>query len=350
MITNKKKIWLDLVNSPQVLFFEPIIKELRRCGYNVIITTKDCLHVCNLADRMNLQYRCIGRHFGKNKILKLIRMFIRVIQLIPIAIKEKPSLALSYGSRDQLILTSILHIPSVLITDYEYSQFLPLNVALLIVPEVIPEDVFRNFYKSIIKHPGIKEDVYVPFFKPDSRIKKELKLNDNNIVITIRPPATEAHYHNPQSEKIFNAVINHFTCIPNIQMVILPRYPKQATIIKKRWLEEYNNAKIIVPDRTIDGLNLIWYSDLVVSGGGTMNREATALGVPVYSIYQGKIGAVDQYLVDTGRLVLIESVDDIKDKIKVIRRKRSEKIEKTKSDALVTIVNSIINIIEDKSV
>ena len=41
-------------------------------------------------------------------------------------------------------------------------------------------------------------------------------------------------------------------------------------------------------------------ADALVSAGGTMNREAAVLGTPVWSIFEGPLGAVDELLVARG--------------------------------------------------
>ena len=105
---------------------------------------------------------------------------------------------------------------------------------------------------------------------------------------------------------------------------------------------------MIIPEKPVDGLNLIWFSDLVISGGGTMNREAAALGVPVYSLFRGKIGAVDQYLAEKGRLILLESTNDVRDKIIFERWDRPAKSNNGNRPALKSIVNSIVKIMESK--
>jgi len=162
-------------------------------------------------------------------------------------------------------LARILGIQSVLIYDYEHAKSLPFfQPKWLIEPEVI-SDSNKEF---VFKYPGIKEDVYVPDFNPDAGIKKDIGIADKNLVVTIRPPAVEAHYHNPESEQLFKAVINHLGQIDNVQMVLLPRYKKQEIWIKNMWPEMYSSRKIIIPDRVVNGLNLLWHSDLVISGGG----------------------------------------------------------------------------------
>jgi uncharacterized protein len=101
-----------------------------------------------------------------------------------------------------------------------------------------------------------------------------------------------------------------------------------------------------IPGRIVNGLNLIWHSDFVISAGGTMNREAAALGVPVYSVFRGRIGSVDQYLANRGRLVLLESVEDVRTKIVIARRHRPDRPETRADTILHCIVEQIIAIMD----
>ena len=243
-----------------------------------------------------------------------------------------------------MLLSSFLRIPTVLMFDYEYVYNLPFVRPILgIAPEVIddPKNA-RNFERGLCGYRGLKEDVYVASFNPDPSFLKTLDLNEDDILATIRPPATEAHYHNPESEKLFYEVVEFLGSIPDLRMVILPRNEKtQRAMIYATWSRWCEERKIVVPNKAVDGLNLVWYSDLVVSGGGTMNREAAALGVPVYSIFRGKIGAVDHYLAEKRRLTLIETVDDVRAKIRPIRRCKEKMTDFSDRTALKDIMDAI---------
>ena len=345
--SGKKKIWIDLDNSPHVPFFKPIIEELNNHGYQVMLTARDCFQTCGLADLFHLEYKRIGKHYGRHKIIKVAGLVFRAFQLMPAVRREKPDLALSHGSRAQLISAAMLGIPSVVIFDYEYATMLPLaQPKWVVVPEIIPDNAIKLPRERIYKYPGIKEDVYVPNFRPDFSVKRKLGLNEEDIVVTIRPPATEAHYHNPHSEELFETTINFLGNRENTRLVLLPRNEKQEDKVRKMWPEFCSNSKIIIPEHVIDGLNLMWYSDLVISGGGTMNREAAALGVPVYSIFRGKIGAVDQYLANNGRLILLENLEDVKTKVILERWQRPESMDHGNNATLQSIVASIISVIE----
>jgi uncharacterized protein len=341
-----KKIWIDLDNSPHVPFFAPIIEELERRGYSFVLTARDCFQVCALADLFHLKYRRIGRHYGKNKAMKILGTMYRALQLLPIAWQEKPDLVMSHGSRSQLLAATMAKVRSLLILDYEFARPLPgLTPTWVMFPEMIPDSAVQFDGGSTLKYPGIKEDVYVPRFRPDRSILNQLGLIGDEVLITVRPPATEAHYHNPESEELFQAVMELVERARGVKAVLLPRNAKQGETIRANWPEMFSTGKVIIPGDAVDGLNLIWHSDLVISGGGTMNREAAALGVPVYSIFRGKIGAVDRYLADAGRLILLESVESVGSRILLQRRQRPVAPRAANSPALDKIVNDVIAII-----
>ena len=345
----EKTIWIDLDNSPHVPFFKPIIGELKKRGHEVVVTARDCFQVCGLADLMGVEYTKVGRHYGKHLLLKGAGLVIRSLQLMPTILKKKPDIALSHGSRSQVMISMMYRIPSVVIGDYEHVQAV-IRPTYVITPELIPDSGAKYYRKSLFKYPGIKEDVYVPDFRPDPSILKELGIRDGELVVTVRPPATEAHYYHAESGHLFEATVNFLGQQENIRMVMLPRNEKKQTAwVKDNWAEWCSSGKIIFPEHVVDGLNLIWHSDLVISGGGTMNREAAALGVPVYSIFRGTIGAVDRYLSDSGRLVLLESVEDLPKKISLNKRDPSGQPETAERKALHAIVNHIETILKEET-
>lgn len=345
----KKKVWIDLDNSPHIPFFKPIIEQLEQRGYEVVLTARDGFQTCELADLARFRYQRIGRHFGKHMVLKVAGLIIRSLQLVPFVWREKPNLAVSHGSRSQHLTSFLLRLPVVSILDYEHAKIMSLvNFVRIIVPDVIPTEAVPIAPERILKYPGIKEDVYVAGFAPDPTLLGEIGIGKDKIVISIRPPATEAHYRSVESEALFDETIEFLAEQKDACLVILPRNHSQMEWISYRWPQLCREGKIIFPKKAVDGLNLIWWSDLVISGGGTMNREAAALGVPVYSIFRGKTGAVDRYLAECGRLSLIESPDDLRKKIKVERRQRSGDPRFTNSKALGTIVRGIVSVLEVK--
>jgi len=347
--SRRKRIWIDLDNTPHVPFFRPIIRELRERDWDVLVTVRDAFQACELADRYGMSYIKVGSHHGKNKLLKLAGLIYRTLQMIPVVAKDRPVLAVSHGSRSQIMLANLLDIPSVLIEDYEFARFLPImRPRWAIAPELIPGDTLPADIRRVLKYPGIKEDVYVPFFKPDAGILKALGIVNGDIVATVRPPATEAHYHNPESEELFHVAVEKLLAHPNVRIILLPRNQRQAEWIRKKWPGWFLNGRVIVPGHVVDGLNVLWHSDLVISGGGTMNREAAALGVPVYSIFRGKIGAVDRHLAQSHRLTLIESVEDLDRKLRIERREKGTSQFDGGLASLRCIVDHIVALAEQR--
>lgn len=319
----KPKLWIDLDNTPHVPLFEPILEELMARGFPLFVTARDAFQVCELADKQALGYLKVGRHYGKNSLLKATGLLYRSLQLANLVLKEKPQLAISHGARSQLLLSNWLRIPSILMEDYEYSKFpVMMRPLWVIAPDVIPDDILPSHNGHVRKYRGIKEDIYAWRFRPNSKVLDDLGIDHSSLVITVRPPATEAHYHNRDSEALFRRFMTRASQTPTARVVLLPRNSRQKELIRKQSPEWFRNDKTIVPEGALEGLNLLWHSDLVVSGGGTMNREAAALGVPVYSIFRGTIGAVDRSLRAQGKLMLIETGANVDNDIKMVKRDR----------------------------
>jgi predicted glycosyltransferase len=347
-----KKIWIDLENSPHVPFFKPIMEELEKRGHSVVLTARDCFQVCELADLFHMKYKRIGHHYGKHTLAKLTGLVVRVLQMAPTVLREKPDLAISHGSRSLFLLSSLLRIPTLTIFDYEHTAWISgFKPSWAMAPEIVPQESIGSRGHGVgrlLRYPGIKEDVYAPSFKPDPKIREKLGVGASALLVTIRPPANEAHYHNPESEKLLDAVFDLFSHQPDSKVILVPRTPKQGAEIRQKWPQLFEREQMSIPEHVVDGLDLIWTSDLVISGGGTMNREAAALGVPVYSIFRGTIGAVDHYLAEHGRLVLLESPADVRNKLKIERRIHSARPQMAVSKTLQAIVDNITLVLESK--
>ena len=343
----QKKIWIDLDNSPHVPFFKPIIEELQNRGHQIFLTGRNSYQVCELVDLNRLPCKVIGGHWGKHKVLKMMGTCMRAARLVPIVLKAKPDLAVSHGSRAQLIVGSTLRIPTILMYDYEFTAGVGFfHPDWIFVPHCLPSPGDFETRNRLLKYPGLKEDVYVSRNRLDGSARGQLGLPPNGIVVTMRPPATEAHYHNAEGEVLFDAALKLLLHRPDVRIILLPRNDRQAKTLRQVWKEAITERRIVIPDHAVNGLDLIWSSDLVISGGGTMNREAAALGVPVYSIFRGRIGGVDKHLAATGRLVILESVKDVQTKIRVIRNDPATRHSIGPSPALQSIVEGIASIAE----
>jgi predicted glycosyltransferase len=344
--TSGARIWIDLDNTPHVPFFKPIIRELERRGHTVGLSARDAFQVFELANAMGLEFTGIGRHYGKNAAKKVFGLAWRSVQLAPFFLRLRPHLAVSHGSRSQILLSNLCRVPTVLIMDYEHARMVsPARPRWMIVPHALdgqklPADGDRvRFYR------GIKEDVYAPEFRPDPALFEQLGLPRDEIIITVRPPANEAHYYRPESDELLVELMTRITQTPRVRAVLLPRNRVQESVLKAGHSEWFAGGKTIVPPRAVNGLDLLWLSDLAVSGGGTMNREAAALGVPAYSIFRGTVGAVDLKLEEEGRLTMVRDAREIWTAIDFVPRDKSRTPDSRLRDALGDIVDNIEEII-----
>lgn len=341
-----KKIWIDLDNSPHVPFFEPIIAELKTRGYAVVVTARDRFQVSELATMHNIAHELIGSQYGKNKFVKMFGLCCRALQLVPFMKREEPDLAVSHGSRSQAMAAKLAGIPVLTMFDYEHAKDIPfLDYDSFITPEVIPSGVIQVSYRYHGTYPGIKEDAYVPRFRPTAGLLEELGIDSDRVVVLIRPPATDAHYQSPKSAVLFRQVMDFVAANPETAMILLPRNRQQDALVRELWPGLIKTGKLVIPEKALDGLNLIWHSDLVISGGGTMNREAAALGVPVYSIFKGESCYVDRYLSSSGRMTLIGSAEDLCTKVRLEKWQRPQSPGKRDNSTLLAIVDELEKIV-----
>jgi predicted glycosyltransferase len=325
------QIWADFENSPHVLILKPIIEELRSRGHQVILTARDCSQTLELAQLFQLHVNRISRHHGKRTIMKLLGHISRIGRLILFIRNKGISVAVSHGSRSQIIAAGLLKIPAFVMWDYEHASLSVIHhyIDQLAVPDVISPEILDHKIcpGKIVNYHGIKENIYVGELLNKSTSLNGLHIDPEKILITMRPPAVDAHYHHHEdgSETLFYEALQHFSKVSDAIIVILARNKNQQQEIKKFIQKNGQSKNIMFPDHAINGLSLIWNSDLVISGGGTMNREAAVLGVPVYSIFGGKLGAVDRHLQQTGRLKSIKTIEDLK-AIKLLKRQHDENL------------------------
>jgi hypothetical protein len=241
----------------------------------------------------------------------------RTGQLYAFARNRGFELAICHGSRAQMLAATLLRIPVILMFDYEGSKGIPLadhflNIRRCLVPEALENSHLANKgidLNKVYKYPGIKEDVYLFDFRPDPDALRLLGLDPAKVIVVMRPPASQAHYHNPKADTIYEALLRRFAREADTQVVLLARTAQQKELAVSIYRQ--GRGVLTLPEAVLNGLDLLWQADLVISGGGTMVREGAGLGVPAYSIFCGPTPDVDRYLVSQGRLTFVRDVDDI---------------------------------------
>jgi predicted glycosyltransferase len=300
------RVWIDFTNSPHVLVLRPVIDDLRARGHDVEVTARDFAQTLQLCERFGIQHTVIGRHRGSSVAAKAAGLASRSLQLARWARRKRFDIALGHGSNDVTVAAALLRIPSSTTFDYEWAAVQhAVNCRLaraVVVPDVIPaERLYRYGARGKIRaYEGLKEEYYLSDFEPDPAVLGELGVDPARPIVVLRTPPVVSLYHRFEND-LFSHVLER---VREQQAVVLPRTEAQQAELQRAggW---------IVPPRAIDAQSLIAYSDLVVSAGGTMNREAVALGTPVYTIFEGRLGAVDERLIADGRLRRLERVDEV---------------------------------------
>jgi predicted glycosyltransferase len=299
------RVWVDLTNSPHVLVLRPIVAALRAQGHEVEITARDFAQTLGLLQRFGIEHTEVGRHRGGRLAAKGVGLLSRSSALARWGRGRGFDLALGHGSNDVTVAARLLRIPCSTMFDYEWATVQhTVNCRLaqtVVVPEAIPPERLARYGATgkIAAYPGLKEEYYLADFEPDPAVLTELGLDPAEPIAIVRTPPAVSLYHRFEND-VLGAVLER---LRGSQTVVLPRTPQQRA--------ELRDSGFVVPERAIDAQSLIAYADLVVSAGGTMNREAVALGTPVWTTFQGRLGAVDEQLIADGRLRALTSADEV---------------------------------------
>jgi predicted glycosyltransferase len=300
------KVWVDFTNSPHVLVLAPIIRRLQRQGHEVQVTARDFAQTLALCDRLGIGYYPIGSHRGASRIDKGRGLIDRSLQLFNFARRRHFDLAFGHGSNDITVAARMLGIPCSTMFDYEWATVQHnVNCRLaqaVVVPDAIPVDRFARYGATdkLERYPGLKEEYYLYDFEPDPGILAELGLDRTLPITVVRTPPAVSLYHRFEND-LFGQVLER---LRGSQAVVFPRTKAQREQLNR-------DGGFLIPDRAIDAQSLIAYADLVVSAGGTMNREAVALGTPVFTVFEGRLGAVDERLIADGRLRRLVSPEEV---------------------------------------
>ncbi|OFW53403.1 MAG: hypothetical protein A2146_02585 [Actinobacteria bacterium RBG_16_67_10] len=307
------RVWIDVSNSPQVPFFRPLIALLEERRHDVQVTTRDYAQTLELLRLHGIQHSVVGPgHGGAGAIGKGRAMAGRVRSLRRFAKNEGFDVALSHASHELPLVARSLGIPSAYAFDYEFARVqhgLGCRAARrVVVPEAIPQDRLDRLGAStrkVRRYPGLKEEYYLHASEPDEAVLEELGLDRDRVLVVVRTPPEVSLYHR-HGNPLVTDVLQRLGRDQDVQAVVLPRTEEQ-----RRAITGLDLPSLVLPTTAVDAQSLVALSDVVVSAGGTMNREAVALGVPVYTTFAGRLGAVDEALIAEGRLRPLTSADDL---------------------------------------
>jgi len=298
------RIWIDITAPAHVLVFRPLIALLRGRGDEVEITSRDYAQTIQLLELHGIEAEILGRHGGRSRLGKARSLFSRLHALRSWAGSRGFDAALAHGSHELTMTARRLGIPSATTFDYEFAwlqhQLGCRAATRVVVPEAIPPERLERYgvhAPKLRRYPGLKEEYYLADFEPDPAALRHWEIDPARTLVVVRTPPDVSLYHR-RSNPLFPQVLDHLGRNESVHAIVIPRTPEQRDYVRGLGL-----PSVLVPDQAVDGQSLIALADLVVSAGGTMNREAVALGVQVYTTYGGRLGGVDEMLIREGRLI-----------------------------------------------
>jgi predicted glycosyltransferase len=300
------KVWADMTAAAHPLVLRPVIERLEAQGHEVYITAREYGQTLGILDRLGMSYTTVGSHGGGSALGKGWALADRSARLARLTWQRRPDLGIAHGSVDLAVVAAAFRLPTAQMQDYEFAGLqrqISFRVARrVLVPDSIPVERMAKIgakEAKLVRYPGLKEEYYLDGFEPDPAVIAELGLDREKVLVVVRPPPETSEYH--ARNDLYGAVIDRLVAAPEAQAVVIPRTERQGAEAR-----EIGAANLFVPDRAIDAQSLIAFADLVVSAGGTMNREAVALGTPVFTTFTGAMGGVDEALIAAGRLQVLE--------------------------------------------
>jgi len=306
------RVWADLTNTAHVVVLQPLIELLERRGHEVAITARPLSHTVELLDDWGHSYTVIGEYGGATRLGKIRAAASRIPDLIGFGRRGRFDYGLGHASIDLPPACRVLRIPNTTMFDYEWATTQHHVICRLatrvLVPDAIPAERLRRYGAKppkLIRFPGLKEEYYLADFEPDPSVLEQLGLNRERPLCVVRTAPSYALYlggsENPLLQPLIRRVAEGDT-----QVVVLARNEQQRAVVNELGLPD-----VVVPTRAVDGRSLVAFADVLVSAGGTMNREAAVLGTPVWSIFEGRLGAVDEMLVEQGRLRILDDPSEV---------------------------------------
>jgi len=297
------KVWVDFTASAHPLVFRPLVRLLEQQGHQVEITARDYAQTLQLIESHGMTATVIGQHGGRSSLGKARQLRSRLAALRAWARPRDFDLALAHGSHELTMTARRLGIPSSTTFDYEWAwlqhQLGCRAATRVVVPDAIPPERLARYHAvppKLQQYPGLKEEYYLSDLEPDLAVPAAFGIEAGRVLVVLRPPPDVSLYHR-HSNPLFPQTLEHLGRRDDVHAFVIPRTDEQRDFVRSLEL-----PSVIVPEQAVDAQSLIALADLVVSAGGTMNREAAALGVPVYTTYGGRLGGVDEELIRAGRL------------------------------------------------
>jgi predicted glycosyltransferase len=307
------RVWVDFTNTAHVIILRPLVELLERAGHDVVLTARPLSHTLQLLDDWGHPYTALGRYGGASRLGKARAAGVRLPQMLAFGARRHFDCALAHGSTDLPAACRVLRVPNTTMFDYEWAVLQHhVNCRLatrVLVPDAIPEQRLARYGARPPKlecYRGLKEEYYLSSFEPDEAVLERLGVDRERVLCVVRTAPSYALYLGGSESELLTRLMRRLSHDPEATTVVLTRTAEQASAVRALGLE-----RVVVPDRAVDGRSLVVFADVLVSAGGTMNREAAVLGTPVWSVFEGRAGAVDEMLAREGRLRFLQDPEEV---------------------------------------
>jgi uncharacterized protein len=305
-------VWFDFTNTAHVLVLRPLVEVLEGDGHEVTLTARALSHTVELLEDWGHPHVVIGRHGGGRRADKALAAAERLTKLIRFGRRRRFDWAIAHGSTELPVACRVLRIPNTTMLDYEWADLQHhLNCRLAtrtLAPAAIPPGRLARYGArggKLVPYPGLKEEYYMADFEPDARVLDELGIDRERVLCVVRTAPSYALYLRGSRDALLPRVLSRLN-EADAQTVVLARTREQADSVA-----ELGFDRLRIPPHAVDGRSLVAFADALISGGGTMNREAAVLNTPAWSIFEGRLGAVDEKLIRERRLHLLRDPAEI---------------------------------------
>jgi len=289
------KVWADILTPKQVLFFAPVVQELRESGVEVLLTSRRYREVVPVAELAGLDLTYVGERGGRGKEEQLVAATRRQAEMIPIVKDFGPRLAFSTGSVVCARVAFGFGIKHIAVNDSPHSEIagrlsLPLSYHLL-CPWVIPYTAWRKFgldRRQVSTYHALDPAAWLKRKSPEGPVPD---IDPKKRTVTVRVQESDAPYLAGVDERLTDSLLESLVeTFPDCNIVVLCRYDYQVKDVISKF-----GSRCIVPEEVVSGHSLLARTDLFIGMGGTMNAEAALMGVPAMSLFQGSL-FTDRYL------------------------------------------------------
>lgn len=310
-----KKVWFDITNTPHVHFLLAIQKTLGEEITGYLFTTRDFSETVDLLRNRLPDNNLIilNTKYGKSYLSKLVSIITRLKRISEQ--KMNYDLSISCGSEAAIWYSRLKGKRTIAFGDndtarqWTYGRFVDYSF----FPAAIDRNILerQGLKNKLYQYHGLKEDIYISYFKPDKRFKSRIPFNE---YIVVRPENVHANYLRNSTVKSITPSLLRILANRGYKVIYLPRYTEDIS-----YADGLDN--IFIPNSPINGLDLCYHSNAVITGAGTLAREAACLEVPAFSFYAGKeLLAVDKQLINDNKIYYSRDPNDIADRIKYTKR------------------------------